>query len=275
VSQVSAAVAVVGMAEVIQLRGGHTATDPRLGRLPELDERSRRFSVGDVLDKGKPVVSKSWSLKIWLDQANTSACTGFSRAYDLAAVPAPLKKVDGTPFDFDFAHALYKLAQQYDEWTGEDYEGSSVLGACKALKVLGYVGEYRWAFSHQDLLLALSYKGPVVLGTDWYQSMFDPKANGLIFPDFQSGFAGGHAYIANSIKVTRTAKRRWLGPDEEIRDEPLILGRNSWGREWGKDGHWCMWSTDLERLLRADKHGGRYPGEASVVLTPFKRKTKE
>jgi hypothetical protein len=263
VSQASAAAAVVAM---VELRGGHTASDPRLGRLPEFDDRSRRFAVRELLDMSKPVRSKSWSLNIWLDQGNSSACVGFSRTYDLAAVPTPIRKPDGSLLDNEFGQALYHLAQKYDQWEGEEpvYEGSSVLGGLKALRVLGFVGEYRWAFSREDFWLALSYLGPVVLGTVWLNSMFNPKPNGLLTVDVGSGEAGGHAYVANSIKVTKQAKRRWLGPDEFIRDEPLILGRNSWGRDWGKDGHWAMWASDVERLRAMD-------GDASIVTKAFKR----
>jgi hypothetical protein len=269
VSQASAAAAVAAM---VELRGGFTATDSRLGRLPELDERSRRFSVADVLDTSKSLRSKSWPLSIMLDQgadipvwSDDSACTGGSRIYDLSAGPVRVKKPDGTDLDMLFAHAAYQLGKKNDEWPGEGYPGSSVLGVLKALKIMGFVGEYRWGFSLNDILLALSWHGPVVFGTDWYNSQFDAKENGLIVPDFQSGFAGGHAYTANFIKVSKQAKRKFLGPNEEIKDEPLIGGPNSWGASWGQRGFWCMWSSDMWKLMRADKNGGRYPGEASVV----------
>jgi hypothetical protein len=255
---------------MVQLRGGFTATDERLGRLPEFDERSRAFAVSDVLDMAKPLRSKTWALKLLLDQLRTSGCTGHSRTYDLAAAPLPLTKPGGEPFDFDFADALYQLAKFYDPWPGEDYEGSSVLGACKALAKLGFIGEYRWAFSARDLWLALGYKGPVVLGTDWLNSMFDPKPNGLLTVDPQSGSAGGHAYCATGIYVTKTAKRKWLGPNEVLKDEPLITGPNSWG-QWGKNGYWAMWASDVEILRK----GVESKGEASICTVPFRRKRSD
>jgi len=256
------------MTTPIQLRGGYTATDERLGRLPELDDRSRKWPVRSVLDMTRPLRSKTWTLKYRVDQRSTSACTFFSRAMDLAALPVVCARPDGERFDYEYCVAGYKLAQLYDEWEGVDYEGSSALGALKAAQKLGYVGEYRWAFSERDLHLALGYLGPVVLATDWLHSMFRPKPTGLLTVDPQSGFAGGHAYLANAIHVTRTAKRRWLGPDEHIRDEPLLTGPNSWDDAWGKRGYWAMWASDVQLLRK----GVRYPGEASVVTKALRRR---
>jgi hypothetical protein len=264
VSQASAAAAVVAM---VELRGGHTATDPRLGRVPEFDERSRRYAVRELLDMSKPLRNQSWALSIVLDQGNSSACVGFSRAYDLSAAPVRVKKSDGTNLDNEFGLALYHLAQKYDQWAGEEpvYEGSSVIGGLRALKVLGFVGEYRWAFSSDDFVQALCYLGPVTLGTVWLNSMFRPGPGGLLTVDFNSGEAGGHAYTANSIKVTHAAKRRWLGPNVEIRDEPLIVGPNSWSESFGKNGYWSMWLSDINKLREAD-------GEASIITKAYKWK---
>src|SRR5829696_303348 len=76
------------------------AEDPRLGRIPHLDERSREFPVRAVLrrDQTKPM-GKNWYLTLRLDQGNPigiirfspSGCTGHSRTYDFAASPKPLK----------------------------------------------------------------------------------------------------------------------------------------------------------------------------------------
>ena len=156
-----------------RLKNGVRVTDPRLGRIPSFDRRSRGFNIADRLP-AVALKSKLWPLKLRLDQGNTSACTGNARTYDLAASPKPLRGPDGKPFTEAFAQALYRLAQKYDEWPGEKYEGSSVLGALKAALALGYIGEYRFAFNVDDALAAISHLGPVVVGTSWLDSMFDP-----------------------------------------------------------------------------------------------------
>lgn len=248
---------------MITLKGGYTASDPRLGRVPQFDERSRGFDVADVLPS-TTLKSKSWACRIYLDQGQTLACVGNSRAYDLAAAPATQRQPTGTLIDEAFAQSLYKLAQQNDEWPGEAYEGSSVLGGLKAAVAMGYSGEYRWAFNLDDWLASISHIGGSVVGTVWLNSMFDPRPSGLLEVDKSSGEAGGHAYYFRRIITTREGQREFLGRDEKLRDEPLLILRNSWGYGWGKHGEAAMWPSDYQDNLWDD-------GEQSVVTTPLKR----
>lgn len=246
-----------------------TRTDPRLDRIVRLDERSRNYSVAKLLgtDQQSPV-GKRWYLRLQLDQGNTGDCTGFSRTYDLAASPQPLKLPSGKPLDNSFAHALCALAKRYDEWPGEDYEGSSVLGAFKAAQALGFIGEYRWAFGIDDLVLALSHLGPVVVGTDWLNSMFDPAPNGLVEVDTSSEVAGGHAYFFDQVIVTKAAQRRKLGKGYSLRENDVLLsGQQSWGGSWGANGRYLFWASDLEKLL----NGVEYPGEAAISTVALHR----
>lgn len=274
----------------VQLKGEHTAEDPRLGRVPQFDEASRDYDVRATLEEHDTVGvihSRSWSNPLYLDQGNSSACTGESRTYDLGGSPAPLRltqdlidnftklgvpltgKSAGQRFDQDCAQALYQLARKYDEWPGEDYEGSSVLGALKACAALGLIGEYRWAFSMDDMCSALSTLGPVVVGTTWYNSMFDPRPSGLLEVDPSSKEAGGHAYYFRRIIVTHDAKRAFLGKGETIRnDVPLLVIRNSWwtpfdnSPEWGRRGEAGIWADDYENNLYKG-------GEQSVVTSAW------
>jgi hypothetical protein len=244
-----------------RMRDGSTADDPRLGRLEQFDEKSRRFNVGDLLDTTS-LKTRSWSNRIELDQGQTSACVGNARTYDLAGSPVAIKTATGVPLDERYAQALYRLAQKYDEWPGEDYEGSSVLGGLKACQALGFIGEYRWAFTVDDWLASISRIGPSVVGTVWMNSMFRPRPSGLLEIDPASGEAGGHSYYFRRILVTREAKRSFLGRGETIRDEPLLVLRNSWGTDWGKGGEAGMWPSDYQAHLWDG-------GEQSVVTSAF------
>src|SRR3954470_6604268 len=98
------------------LRNGQAVLDPRLGRIPELDERSRDYPVTKLLTRKQLELThgRAWGLAIWLDQLSTSGCTGHSATYDLAASPSRVRKPDGSPLDFNFADALFHLAQRYD-----------------------------------------------------------------------------------------------------------------------------------------------------------------
>jgi hypothetical protein len=245
-----------------QMRDGSVVADPRLGRLKSFDQRSRAFNVADLLTA--PLKGKTWSLKIYLDQLQTDACVGNGRTYDLAASPSPLRQANGLPFDEDFAQALYHLAQKYDEWPGEDYGGSSVLGGAKAAQHMGFIGEYRWAFNIDDMLRALATIGPVVVGTDWRADMFSPDPWGVISPT--GSVEGGHSYIIRGIIVGEAYKASLVGGMAHVRKGiPLLRARNSWGTEWGVNhGEFLIWADDYERVLMPG-------GDQSITTTAFHR----
>lgn len=247
----------------ILMRDGTAVQDERLGRLVQFDEESRNYPVRALLPT-TGLRGRTWGLNIWLDQGQTSACVGNSRTYDLAASPKPIKKPDGTPLDEDFAQALYNLAKKYDEWPGEAYEGSSVLGGCKASQALGFIGEYRWAFGIDDMLAALAHLGPVVVGTNWLNGMFDPQPNGLVRINMSDSVAGGHAYQARGVIVSDSYKSELLGKGQNRKGVPLIRWRNSWGKSWGVNGEFFTWADEFEALLKAD-------GEAAVTTVAFHR----
>ena len=240
--------------------------DPRLGRIYRYDPANALFPAREAIGPHDKPINKSWTLPRpqYLDQGQTPECVGFSAAHDLAAEPGRVSHVTA-----DLAHQIYLEARRDDEWPGEDYEGSSVLGGSRALSKLGYTGVYRWAGeggsdAADDVALSLSYVGPVVLGTDFLDDMFD-LVDGVFV--VSGAVAGGHAYLARWIAVTKSMKERHLGTDRGIRDEPLIGGPNSWGLSWGNRGEWAMWLSDLRKLLK----GIDSPGEARVSSTPFRR----
>lgn len=213
--------------------------DPRLDRRVEFDEKSRKFPIMAVIPFQKPR-TKTWDCKIWLDQGQEGACTGFAMAHELAARPIVVRNVTD-----DLARQIYQRARQLDEWPGEDYSGSSVLGAVKAVQEMGKIQEYRWAFGIDDLILALSWKGPAVLGVNWYEGMYSPDENGLIH--VSGNQVGGHAILARGYS----------------RKKKAILLRNSWGVNWGVAGDCWISIDDLARLLKED-------GEACIPIQRLK-----
>jgi hypothetical protein len=82
-----------------------------------------------------------------LDQGEEGACTGFG----LAAVINYLRwrqapELETSIFPKVSERMLYHLAKQYDEWPGEDYEGSSCRGAMKGWHRHGVCLETTWPY---------------------------------------------------------------------------------------------------------------------------------
>lgn len=205
---------------------------PQLDRLVEFDDRSREFPVRARV-ANKVARSYTWRCDTWLDQGIEGACVGFSWAHELAARPYELA-VDTTT-----AMTLYRRARTLDEWPGEDYDGTSVLAGAKAVMERGWIGAYRWAFSLDDLVLAVSHEGPAILGIYWHAGMMEPDRYGWVRRT--GGVVGGHAILCRGVNV----------PGQ------YFLLRNSWGPGWGAHGDCKVRFSDMADLLDDD-------GEACV-----------
>jgi hypothetical protein len=236
------------MAKMIELRDGSRVSDVRLARIIDFDDRSRNYPIRKLV-KGKKPRSRTWSCTGVLDQGQEGACVGFACTHELMATPCRVPNMNAK-----FAREkIYWEAQKADEWPGGSYpgaspryEGTSVLAGVKQLQKLGYINEYRWAFGLQDLILALGWSGPAILGLEWRDSMFDPASCGYLHTD---GVAvGGHCILAVGVNVA---------------DRYVVL-QNSWGAAWGAKGRCKVSFEEMEELLAAD-------GEACI---PVGRHTK-
>lgn len=224
------------MTSTIKLRGGHKTTDPRLDRIPQWDPENLRYPIRTIV-AALPPRSYTWSLQGYLDQGNEGACVGFSFGQELRARPRIAGWVDAS-----YAReSIYWEAQKIDPWSGgsypgasPEYEGTSVLAGAKVCQDLGHFREYRWALNLNDLILAIGYKGPAVIGINWYTGMFRPDSTGLIKPT--GGVAGGHAILVRGVSLK--LKRFRLS--------------NSWGQDWGLNGDCFVEFDDMERLLFVD-----------------------
>ena len=219
---------------------------------PEYDEKSRLFravaNIGDL-----PLHNRVWRVDSWLDQGREGACVGFGWSHELNASPKVWNVDDA------FAYGVFTLARRkYDEWAGEDYDGTSVLAGVKAvLDITGQdgtpaYGSYHWAFSVEEICRTIVHKGPVVLGINWYENMYDPDENHYIHAD--GPLAGGHCILANGfayVKKDKTGPNDWLNCDI---DRSRVRVHNSWGRDWGFDGNARISIRDLKKLF--DDEGG-------------------
>jgi hypothetical protein len=204
---------------------------------PRFDTRSLGHKVSLAYALERPLRARIWKRTVWLDQGSEGACVGFSCAHEMALTPRRWSP----EYTEQMARVLYREAQKRDQWAGESYEGSSVLGGMQALKDRGEIKSYRWCTTVEEVLWAVSYIGPVVIGVNWYAGMFAPDANGHLHT--KGRLAGGHAIVIGGI---------------DPKNERVLL-YNSWGKGWGKDGAAWLSFAELDRLLHED-------GEFAVPL---------
>jgi len=181
-----------------------------------------------------------------LNQGREGACTGFG----LAAVCNYLlgTRTFGARREQVSPRMLYEMAKRYDEWRGDDYDGSSARGAMKGWHKHGVCAEKLWPYTetsdvggindkrakdavnrplgayfrvnHRDIVAmhaALAEVG-ILYVTATVHSGWDEvdRKTGII--RYRRGITGGHAFAI----VGFDADGFWI--------------QNSWGPSWGRGG---------------------------------------
>jgi hypothetical protein len=242
-----------------------------LGRRAAPDPRDADYPLRAVLPTPPPTRTRSWPAYRWrLNQGAYSECVEFAWTHFLLDSPTTHALPDArAAFSFMWADthpdgdglpgagALYKAAQQVDEWPGDAYDGTSVRAGAKVLQAAGLIGDYRWTQTEADLVDCLLTQGPVVVGTDWPEGWFEPDARGRVgTPDAS---AGGHAWKVDGIHLDGSS--RMFG-----RGVPYVRAKNQWrnpdGELWGHGGFFYARLDDVAALI-FDRDG-----EACRALEP-------
>lgn len=216
--------------------------------LPKLVSLPPAWPNADQIKEYLPAYAKT----LVLDQGKEGACTGFG----LAAVVNYLQwqnnhyQVQGLrPVS---PRMLYHMAQLYDEWAGEDYEGSSCRGAMKGWHRHGVCTDSLWPYrdkqgevafispaagweqdaagrplgayyridksSISDMQSAILEVGAIYCSADVHKGWFLKKTTKLAVIKRDKTTVGGHAFAI-------------VGYNEDG-----FIVQNSWGPDWGYHG---------------------------------------
>jgi hypothetical protein len=215
-----------------------------LGRRAKPDRRDFLVRESPLRVTASDKTSAYWYMGgAWLDQNGHPHCVGYSWTHWLEDGPV---SQDGIVGDAGYADALYQECQRNDEWPGENYSGTSVRAGAKVLKSRGLIDSYYFAFDVETVKLQVLERGPVVVGTSWYKSMFRPisydSRTYVCKVDESSGRAGGHAYVLNGVTLTKEI--------DGVRG--FFRLKNSWGRDWAFEGRCLISVDDVAKLLEDD-----------------------
>jgi hypothetical protein len=206
-----------------------------MGLLTYEDEGDLLFRMADHPDLAEavPPIDILYQTGPILNQGQTPQCVGYSWGQWL--VTEPTINIGGPK-----PTEIYCGAQAIDPFPGDCTnpitQGTAVRSGAKFLQGKGYIGSYLWSWNAatvRDWLMA--GKGPVVVGTVWYNSMSRPLSNGRLSVLPSSGSAGGHAYLVSG----------YLASTQQFRIT------NSWGPRWAQRGHAWIRYADMQKLFDA------------------------
>ena len=222
-----------------------------LGRREEWDPRNEEHLLRPRTLSRLTIVrgNRFWPLfRYPLNQGPTGTCVTHAAVHRLLGSPV-VRTVKHVPDPFD----LYRTTVLYDGWADNDREatlpnadlqaGTSGVAVMRALKDMGLISAYEWSQQVDDLIDALCALGPVMIGVNWYSSMFDTDAKGFLHIDPNAVLVGGHEICLNGWN--ETGGYAW--------------GLQSWGNEWPES---CprlrgRFKIDRETLVRLiEREGG-------------------
>lgn len=252
---------------------------PVMADAPDIRDRMYEpalIRVSDRYPEELPGDLREWKhVYTILDQGSEGACTGFS----LAAVINDLyrrRHVD----QLVSPYMLYDMAKRYDEWDGEDYEGSSLRGALRGWHNAGACGQSLWKKKGKLTIKAARDARNTRLGA-YYR--LRPDLNDFQVALNETGILYVSANTHDGWDIFGKDTIKFDGADKAGGHAFAIVGynqdgfivQNSWSDEWGIDGTavWTYkdWSANLmdawvvRLAARTPKAFGLFPREQDPV----------
>ena len=230
-----------------------------------------KAEIGPIsIELGNPVLPPQYRVE---------TIPGTQEFFDLSAEIGEIRDTgpEGTTVGFAIAYALqaavkektqqsvtlsprgiYVLAKQYDEWPGEEYEGTSVIGGLKAVREVGAYLEDDWPYmskSKPETARKVAYKINAYSELNGIDQMINAlRENKVIVAtiqvtnDFNTTDEEGRVTVKLPLKAIGAKAITIVGYNENTAEFKFA---NDWGTGWGKDGFGLIKDTDLLRIMQA------------------------
>ncbi len=224
--------------------------------------------------------------KLVLDQGVEGACTGFGLAacINYLRFHREIEKGEKAPTSSVSPGMLYQLARIYDEWDGEDYEGSSCRGAMKGWHRHGacmrnlwkdkrgkpQTPDPLWSQDAINLPIGAYFRIETRSLTD-IQSAITEAGAVYVSADVHNGWDLDQTDSLVSIQRTNKSgkKYRRIGSHAFAivgYQQAGFIVQNSWGPKWGYGGFALLQYDDW--LDNADNAGDAWVATLGVPLAP-------
>jgi hypothetical protein len=186
------------------------------------------------------------------DSGTEGATVGFSSAYVLQA---EIRSRQGKSVTIS-ARGIYTDAKRYDEWPGEDYEGSSASGAVKALKAVGAYLESDWPYARRTKPAGAkpAYNVSAYRRLEGVEPILEALRDGhAVFatitttPEFTDPAKDGTVTIKLPLQLEGGTSVAIVGYDSK---RGTFTFANHWGTGWGRQGFGVIKDTDLAAILQ-------------------------
>jgi hypothetical protein len=221
---------------------------PSLGRVHHKTQLLGRAKAQYLIAGGLSNVIWPTHLESRIDQTNIGRCTGYSvsNIYNNEPFAGHLKRADAETLGDNLYHWATVLDSYKGTWppddTGSDGVSAMLAATSKVKDGNSYLFTgFRTVSDFVEMQKALQ-KGPCIIGTNWYSSMFSTTRCGQVEISANATIEGEHQY-------------GWIGMDF---DEKVGWFVNSWSNDFGvRDehqvgGYFKMSFGTIVRLLNED-----------------------